>query len=62
MASLRAQEAKRLRTEENLTYQEIGDRMGITRQGAHLLINPERHREYQRGRYIKKGGPYKSNG
>lgn len=43
----RQSEAKRLHN-EGLTYEEVGARMGITRQGAHLLVNPEKHRVYQR--------------
>jgi predicted DNA-binding protein (UPF0251 family) len=54
LTSTRAQEAIRLRTEEKLTYQQIGDRLGITRQGAHLLVNPETHRAYQREQYRKR--------
>lgn len=52
MQSQRAVEAKRLRA-EGLTYQEIGDRMGISRQAAHILVNPANHRAYQRLRYKK---------
>lgn len=52
--SPRGEEAKRLRHEEGLTYQEIGARMGITRQGAHLLVNPEHSREYKKSRYRAK--------
>jgi len=54
--SPRALEAQRLRHEEDLTYQEIGNIMGITRQGAHLLVNPDKHRAYQRTFYWRKKG------
>lgn len=54
--SPRADMARHLRHEENLTYQEIADRMGITRQGAHLLVNPERYNKYKREYYHRKKG------
>lgn len=62
----RRERAKFLRYSEGLTYKEIGDMMGITRQAAHLLVNPDRQLEYQRSRYsmknVKRRKDYNNNG
>lgn len=45
--SERAKIAKYLRLEHKLTYQAIADILGITRQGAHLLVNREIVNKYR---------------
>lgn len=41
--SERAIIAQKLRYDNNLTYQAIGDRLGISRQGAYQLVNGYKH-------------------